>query len=111
MTNYQLRSTLHRVIDIGHDRFSSPFFFEPFYSAKIPSSVIKNADGSHTELTEEQKKYDNVLYGDYMIDKVLQYCLTYQGITKGKKSEQPPIEELTATKQGAELTCPLLTQY
>lgn len=101
---------MHRVIDIGNDRFSSPFFFEPYYAAKIPSSVIRNPDGTLKELTEEQKQYDNVLYGDYMIDKVLQYCLTYSGITKGKKSEQPPIEELINKERGT-LACPLLTEY
>jgi isopenicillin N synthase-like dioxygenase len=53
MTNYQLRSTLHRVIDIGDDRFSSPFFFEPFYEASVPSSIIKNDDGTVRELTED----------------------------------------------------------
>jgi hypothetical protein len=25
------------------------------------------------------------MYGDYMIEKVIGYCLSYQGITKGKK--------------------------
>ena len=25
------------------------------------------------------------MYGDYMIEKVLGYCLSYQGITKGKR--------------------------
>lgn len=88
ITNYKLKSTLHRVIDIGEDRYSSPFFFEPHYAAKIPSSILKNADGSDlAELTEEQKAYDNIMYGDYMIDKVLGYCLSYQGITKGRKQK------------------------
>lgn len=83
ITNYNLKSTLHRVIDIGEDRYSSPFFFEPYYAAKIPSSILKmGAD----ELTEEQKALDNIMYGDYMIDKVLGYCLSYQGISKGRKS-------------------------
>ena len=54
ITNYILKATLHRVIDIGNDRFSSPFFFEPHYMAKIPSSILKNEDGSELqELTEE----------------------------------------------------------
>jgi isopenicillin N synthase-like dioxygenase len=74
------------VIDIGYDRFSSPFFFEPHYAAKIPSSIIKNADGTElAELNEEQKQLDNVMYGDYMIDKIISYCLSYNGITKGKR--------------------------
>jgi len=30
-------------MDIGVERYSSPFFFEPFYTAKIPSS-ISNAE-------------------------------------------------------------------
>jgi hypothetical protein len=42
------------VIDIGEDRYSSPFFFEPYYEAKFPSSILKNPDGSDlAELTDE----------------------------------------------------------
>jgi isopenicillin N synthase-like dioxygenase len=40
ITNYILKATLHRVIDIGEDRYSSPFFFEPHYEAMIPSSIL-----------------------------------------------------------------------
>lgn len=40
ITNYILKATLHRVVDIGDDRFSSPFFFEPHYGARIPSSIM-----------------------------------------------------------------------
>jgi isopenicillin N synthase-like dioxygenase len=109
MTNYQLRSTLHRVIDIGTDRYSSPFFFEPFYEAKIPSSIIKNEDGTLRELSEEQKKFDNAMYGDYMIDKVLAYCLSYSGIKKGKKMDQN-IDE-PEPKDRPPLACSLLTEY
>jgi isopenicillin N synthase-like dioxygenase len=82
ITNYQLKATLHRVIDIGNDRYSSPFFFEPHYAALIPSSILNQ----EVELTEDQKRWDNVMYGDYMIDKVIGYCLSYQGIKKGKKT-------------------------
>lgn len=110
MTNYQLRSTLHRVIDIGEDRYSSPFFFEPYYEAKIPSSIIKEEDGTIKELTEDQKAFDNVMYGDYMIDKVIQYCLSYSGISKGKKSEQVDPATNDPKKRGV-LECPLLNQY
>ncbi len=27
------------------------------------------------------------MYGDYMIDKIISYCLSYYGITKGKKKK------------------------
>lgn len=37
ITDYKLKATLHRVLDIGVERFSSPFFFEPHYLAKIPN--------------------------------------------------------------------------
>lgn len=39
ITNYTLKATLHRVLDIGVERFSSPFFFEPKYSAEIPMTI------------------------------------------------------------------------
>jgi isopenicillin N synthase-like dioxygenase len=37
ITNYTLKATLHRVLDIGVERFSSPFFFEPHYTTEIPT--------------------------------------------------------------------------
>ena len=37
ITNYTLKATKHRVMDIGKDRYSSPFFFEPHYAAAIPT--------------------------------------------------------------------------
>jgi len=36
ITNNELKATWHRVLDIGVDRYSSPFFFEPKYTAEIP---------------------------------------------------------------------------
>ena len=41
MTCNQLRATKHRVLDIGVERFSCPFFFEPFYLAMIPDSIFE----------------------------------------------------------------------
>ena len=32
LTNNQLKSTRHRVLDIGVERFSNPFFLDPKYS-------------------------------------------------------------------------------
>ena len=40
ITNYKLKATKHRVLDIGVERFSSPFFFDPKYPAVIPSNLI-----------------------------------------------------------------------
>ena len=44
ITNYELKATLHRVLDIGVERFSCPFLATPKYLAKIPSNLLKPAD-------------------------------------------------------------------
>jgi len=33
ITNGKLKATKHRVLDIGVERYSSPYFFEPHYCA------------------------------------------------------------------------------
>lgn len=40
ITNFKLKATMHRVLDIGAERFSSPFFFEPKYTAIIPTNCL-----------------------------------------------------------------------
>lgn len=44
ITNYELKATLHRVLDIGVERFSCPFLATPKYLAQIPSNLLKPAD-------------------------------------------------------------------
>ena len=58
ITNYKLKATKHRVLDIGIERYSNPFFLDPKYSAKIPSNI----------LDDENKEY--ITYGDWLIDKM-----------------------------------------
>lgn len=55
ITAGQLKSTKHRVRDIGVERFSSPFFFEPFYAAKIPDQILTDVESGH------------FVYGDWVI--------------------------------------------
>jgi len=59
ITNNKLKATKHRVIDIGIERFSNPFFLEPNYSAKIPSKIIN----------VESKNVDNdyIIFGEFVI--------------------------------------------
>ena len=40
ITNFTLKATKHRVLDIGIERFSSPFFLEPKHSARIPRNLL-----------------------------------------------------------------------
>jgi len=68
MTNYRLKATLHRVLDIKVSRYSSPFFLEPYYNAKIPEQLIFK-DGEKREEKEEMK-----VYGEWLIDKA---CAKY----------------------------------
>ena len=41
ITNYHLKATVHRVLDIGVERFSCPFLATPKYLASIPSNLLK----------------------------------------------------------------------
>jgi isopenicillin N synthase-like dioxygenase len=56
VTNFTLKSTKHRVLDIGVERFSSPFFFEPKYSAVIPANILVEKTGE-----------EPIVYGPWLI--------------------------------------------
>ena len=49
ITNYRLKATMHRVLDIGRERYSSPFFMDPKFSAQIAENLLT---------TEEEKQKD-----------------------------------------------------
>jgi isopenicillin N synthase-like dioxygenase len=63
ITDYKLKATKHRVLDIGVERFSSPFFFEPHYAARIPSSLGSQSVDSNEEF----------VYGDWVIEKMREF--------------------------------------
>ena len=42
ITNFKLKATMHRVLDIGTERYSCPFFMDPKFDAKIPNLMRKN---------------------------------------------------------------------
>lgn len=65
MTNGKLKSTLHQVIDIGRERYSSPFFFQPKYSTLIPLAVAKKQIGRNDLDLAVGKDY--IMYGDFLI--------------------------------------------
>jgi isopenicillin N synthase-like dioxygenase len=63
-TGYRLKATKHRVLDIGVERYSSPFFFEPRYAASIPSTIAHLTSAS--EITDEECVY----FGHWVIGKM-----------------------------------------
>ena len=63
-TGYRLKATKHRVLDIGVERYSSPFFFEPRYAASIPSTIEHLTSAS--EITDEECVY----FGHWVIGKM-----------------------------------------
>jgi isopenicillin N synthase-like dioxygenase len=63
ITGGQLKATKHRVLDIGIERFSSPYFLEPCYAASIPSSI------THLTNASEAPDEDSVYYGHWCIGK------------------------------------------
>lgn len=66
ITNYRLKATKHRVLDIGVERFSSPYFFEPNYTAKIPKQLSENT----TATVNDEHEF---IYGDWLIDKIREF--------------------------------------
>lgn len=70
ITGYKLRSTFHRVLDIGRERWSAPCFMEPKYSARIPKISIMDS-GRETIGDERFKSEDGFLYGDWLIKRVM----------------------------------------
>ena len=59
ITGYKLKATLHRVVDIGKERWSSPFFMDPCFDAKIPANIFKKKGGS--------KDKDLIQYGVFVV--------------------------------------------
>lgn len=67
ITDYKLKATKHRVLDIGVERFSSPFFFEPHYLARIPNKILSDESANVSEARSE------FIYGDWLIDKIREF--------------------------------------
>jgi isopenicillin N synthase-like dioxygenase len=54
ITNLKLKATYHQVLDIGVERYSSPYFLEPKSSAVIPSNLLDE---------REESKQETIVYG------------------------------------------------
>ena len=54
ISNYKIKATYHRVRDIGRERYSCPFFFDPKYSARLSPILLESKRKSC-----EDRKYEN----------------------------------------------------
>ena len=43
ISGHKIKATRHRVIDIGIERYSSPFFLEPKHSARIGDGILDSS--------------------------------------------------------------------
>lgn len=48
------------MLDIGVERFSSPFFFEPYYNARIPKSIVES----------DVQDSEDFIYGEWLVEKM-----------------------------------------
>ncbi|XP_063439227.1 uncharacterized protein LOC134720708 [Mytilus trossulus] len=74
MTNGRFKATIHRVLDIGVDRYSSGFFLEPSYESDVGVNLLSKSEDS---------KHIPEKYGPYMINAtkyVKQHYLEYEGL-------------------------------
>ena len=75
ITDFALKATKHRVLDIGIERFSSPFFLEPKHSARIPRNMLA---------PEEDEP---IIFGEWLVEK-LQTYVEWQGMNIPPKSKR-----------------------
>jgi isopenicillin N synthase-like dioxygenase len=70
ITNFKLKATSHRVLDIGIERYSSPFFLDPKYTAVIPSNILTS---------EEQEVEEPIVYGPWLIRNMTRKYKEWEG--------------------------------
>ena len=66
-TGFKLKATMHRVADIGCERFSVPFFFEPSFHSEVPNDLF-NADS------------EKVKYGEYLAERLVRCFGEYKNV-------------------------------
>ena len=72
VTNFKLKATMHRVVDIGKERYSSPFFMDPKFDAIIPATLMP--------LEKNQKKAKSIQYGPYVVVRMREKYGEWKGL-------------------------------
>ena len=60
ISNQKIKATKHRVRDIGVERYSCPFFFDPKYSARISPKHLESARLSCEDLEYEAQNSEEM---------------------------------------------------
>ena len=69
ISNYRIKATRHRVLDIGVERYSAPYFLEPKHSARIGENILESSRKSC-----EDDEYDNAPENQEEISKLIPYA-------------------------------------
>lgn len=63
-TNKKLKATNHRVMDIGVERYSQPFFLDPRSSTSVPSNILNTA---------EEQTQPPIVYGKWLANRMKRF--------------------------------------
>jgi isopenicillin N synthase-like dioxygenase len=85
ISNHKIKATYHRVLDIGTERFSSPYFLCPKFSARINENLLDSSRKSCEDYDyefdpaneEEMKSMES--FGSYVCSKMTGEYKEYKG--------------------------------
>jgi isopenicillin N synthase-like dioxygenase len=60
-TNYKLKATKHRVLDIGLKRYSAPFFLDPKFTTLVPNNLLA---------PDEEQTEPPIIFGEWLVKKM-----------------------------------------
>jgi len=108
LTGHRLKATFHRVLDIGVERYSSPLFLEPKYSARIPTGLLE----SSRQAAEEDLLETDVMFGDWLMRRMMASYVEWEAfeIPAERRAQVEAISlddvGLVANSKSAKLTQP-----
>ena len=79
ISDNKIKATMHRVVDIGIERYSCPFFFDPKFSARVTTNILKSSRAKCEDLKydldpKNQKEMEDVVtYGEFVSTRMMQY--------------------------------------
>ena len=101
VTGYRLTAALHRVIDVGIERFSSPFGLMPKYAAAIPADMLGGGVGGKkatnsvfvdSDDDEEEGEKPPIIYGEWIVE-IMKDNAEWQGFKLPDRSKRHRTED------------------